>query len=79
MTMIAPSALAPLAAVVPAEVHPGLTAGVPHLAPALVLAVPLLLGRLAGGDAIARPAGARAVLRRARPAAASAGPQPGAA
>ena len=56
-----------------------MTAGVPHLAPAAVLAVPLLLGRLGGGDAIARPAGARAVLRRARSAAASAGPRPGAA
>jgi hypothetical protein len=77
--MIAPSALAPLAPVVARRCIPGLTAGVPHLAPAPVPAVPLLLGRLAGGDAIARPAGARAVFRRARSAAASAGPRPGAA
>jgi hypothetical protein len=77
--MIAPSAPALLAPVVASEVHPGVTAGVPHLAPAVPLAAPLLLERLAGEGAIARPAGARAVLRRARSAAASARPRPGAA
>jgi hypothetical protein len=68
--MIAPSALALLAPVVASEVHPGVSAGAPHLAPAVALAAPPLLGRLAGEGAIARPAGARAVLRRARSAAA---------
>jgi hypothetical protein len=77
--MIAPSALALLAPVVASEVQPGVTAGVPHLAPAALLAAPPLLGRLAGEDAIARPAGARAVLRRARSAAARAIPRPPAA